>query len=136
MATFRKLLAEVRQNLYERLDNDAKSYRYECDDDDVVKNKMKYLNRHLRDLKANSSNEKDQIPIYGYIGLAYMKLNDREKAEEYFNLQLEMALEKKDECMQRMAYANIGEIFRERFYRLIGRKLRLLKSKYSQQSTS
>ena len=109
MAGFRKLLATVRRELYERLDNDAKSFRYETEEEDMIRTKIKYLNRHLRDEIVNGKSKKDQISCYGYLGLAYIKLDDYTKAREYFDIQLEMATEYNDDHMCRMAYANLGE---------------------------
>ena len=110
VANFKKLIAEVRKMVYEKVDNDAKAFRYlpEAESKEVLKKKVKYLNKHLRDCQAHEKTEKEQVMIYGTLGTAYFKLGDLDKAREYYEIQLSMGVELKDVEQQRMAHANIG----------------------------
>ena len=96
--------------VYEKVDNDAKAFRYlpEAESKEVLKKKVKYLNKHLRDCQAHEKTEKEQVMIYGTLGTAYFKLGDLDKAREYYEIQLSMGVELKDVEQQRMAHANIG----------------------------
>lgn len=97
--------------VYEKVDNDAKAFRYlpEAESNEVLKKKLKYLNKHLRDTQAHEKTEKEQVMIYGTLGTAYFKLGDFVKAREYYEIQLSMGEDLKDVEQQRMAHANIGE---------------------------
>lgn len=110
VANFKKLIAEVSKMLYEKVDNDAKAYRFlpEAETKDVLKKKVKYLNKHLRDCQQHEKTEKEQVMIYGTLGTAFFKLGNFEKARENYDIQLEMGEELKDLEQQRMAHGNIG----------------------------
>ena len=109
MTQFRKRVIEIKKHLHERLDNDAKAFRFDKEDDDVVKKKIKYISKHLSSLKEQDK-EKEQVECYGYLAVAYMKLNLYGQAKIALTTQLDMAIEYKDEHMQRMAYGNLGEL--------------------------
>lgn len=109
MAAARKLINEVSKMRYERLDNDAKAFRFETEEAENVRKKIRYLRLHLRDCKEKPKSEKEQILIYGNMALAYIKLYDYEEARKYLKIQLEMSEEFKDEDGQRMAHGNLGK---------------------------
>lgn len=113
MAKFKKLIAEVGKMLYEKVDNDAKAFRYipEMEEKDIIKKKIKYLQKHLRDSQQHPKTEKVQLMCYGHLGTAWLKLENYEKARENYMIQLEMAEEFKDLHGQRMAHGNLGEDF-------------------------
>ena len=110
-AKFKKLIAEVSKMLYEKVDNDAKAFRYmpEAETKEVIRKKIKYMNKHLRDAQQHEKTEREQVMIYGTLGTAYFKLGDFEKARENYEIQLSMGEELKDLEQQRMAHANIGQ---------------------------
>lgn len=110
MAVFKKLVAEIKMDVYEKKDNDPKAYRYEEEDKDMIAKKIKYLNRHLRNLQLLEK-EDDQSECFGYLAIAYLKLDRLEEAKEALERQLELATEFKNEMMQRMAYGNLGVIY-------------------------
>ena len=113
MAAFKKLIAEVSKMTYEKVDNDAKAFRFlpDAEAKHVLKKKVKYLNKHLRDLQQRDQNTlKEEVMIFGTLGTAYFKLGDLAKAREYYDMQLELGEELKDEEQQRMAHGNVGKI--------------------------
>lgn len=111
MAKFKKLITEVGRMLYEKIDNDAKAFRYlpEMEEPDIIKKKIRYLNKHLRDSQQHPKTEKEQLMCYGHLGTAYLKLGNYEEARENYNKQLEMSEEFKDLNGQRMAHGNLGK---------------------------
>ena len=111
MASFKKLIAEVSKMTYEKVENDAKAFRFlpEAEATHVLKKKVKYLNKHLRDLQSRDTNTlKEEVMILGTLGTAYFKLGDFQKARDYYEEQLSLGEELKDEEQQRMAHGNIG----------------------------
>ena len=105
---FRKRVKEIRKNLHERLDNDAKCFRFATEGDDIIRKKIKYLDKHMKVL-IEQEKTKDQPICYGNLAIAYLKLNDLKNGKINLLLQLEMATELKDEAMLRMAYGNLGK---------------------------
>lgn len=109
MATgFRKLINDVGKMCYEKTDNDARMFRFQKEEEEDIKRKIKYLNVHLRDSLQHPKTELDQLMVYGHLGNAFYKLNDFKEARKYYTIQLDMAVEYKDEGAQRMALTNLG----------------------------
>ena len=118
MAKSQQLLSQVRSEAFEKDLNDFKSYRYERPNNDVIKVKIKYLQRHLRDEENESRGERGQILCYGYLGIGYVKQGNEVEAKKCFEKQLKMALQFKDAVhMQEMAYTNLGKQIKNDFTR-------------------
>ena len=111
MAQFRKRVTEIRKHLHERDENDAKSFRFvpSGDEEDIIQMKIKYLQKHIKILTEQERTSK-LAECYGYLAVAYMKLNNYAEAKTVINTQLELAIAHKDEAMKRMSYSNLGVI--------------------------
>ncbi len=49
MAGLKKLLEEMESKVFEKVENDPRAFRYEPEENDEVRRKMKYLDLHLND---------------------------------------------------------------------------------------
>ena len=108
MALLKKRVTEIKKHLYERVSNDAKAFRFEPEETDIIRNKTKYVEKHMKNL-LDEGLDKEQAECYGYLAIAYMKLDQYDKAWKTLNKQLELAVEYKDEPMQRIAHGNLGK---------------------------
>ena len=113
MAGIKKLLEEMQSKIFEKVENDPHDFRYEKEEEEDIRRKIKYLELHLQDA-IDFEETKDEMEANGSLALAYHKLCDYEKAMKFYKQQLKIGKKVDDECNQRRAHCNIGIIYKIR----------------------
>ncbi|XP_065069308.1 G-protein-signaling modulator 1-like isoform X2 [Rhopilema esculentum] len=113
MAGIKKLLEEVQGKIYERIENNPRDFRFEIEDTEEVRRKMKYLELHLQDAQ-DFEETKEEMEAIGGLALAYHKLGDFDQALGLYKKQLKLGKRLDDETNCRRAHCNLGILYKRK----------------------
>ena len=111
MAGMKKLLEEMQSMIYEKVENNPQDFRFNPEDAEDVKRKVKYLEMHIKDA-IDFDETKEEMQAMGSLAVAYHKMGDYEKAILNYKRQLKLGRKTDDEVSCRRAHCNLGIIYK------------------------